>query len=58
MQRANLQTVTLYDSVQSLSEIWPLAAQHFGKTTALHDPHVKPVERSGGEKSQCQVSKC
>ncbi|MDJ0553900.1 MAG: AMP-binding protein [Microcoleaceae cyanobacterium MO_207.B10] len=41
-ERANLQQVTLYDSVQSFSEIWPLAAQHYSQTTALYDPHVKP----------------
>ncbi|NES71042.1 MAG: AMP-dependent synthetase, partial [Okeania sp. SIO2D1] len=41
-ERANLQKVTLYNSVQSLSEIWPLAAQHYNQTIALHDPHAKP----------------
>lgn len=41
-ERANLQQVTLYNSVQSLSEIWPLAAKHYHQTIALHDPHAKP----------------
>ncbi|NET26762.1 long-chain fatty acid--CoA ligase [Okeania sp. SIO1I7] len=41
-ERANLQKVTLYNSVQSLSEIWPLAAKHYNQTIALHDPHAKP----------------
>ncbi len=41
-ERANLQQVTLYDSVQSLPEIWPLVAKKFGQITALHDPHVQP----------------
>ena len=41
-ERSNLQKVTLYDSVQSISEIWPKAAQYFGEITALYDPHVQP----------------
>lgn len=41
-ERANLQKVAEYNSVQSISEIWPLAAQRFGQTVALHDPHSKP----------------
>ena len=41
-ERANLQKVTLYNSLQSIPEIWPLAAKHFGQITALHDPHVQP----------------
>ena len=31
-----------YSSVNSLPEIWQLAAQKFGDITALHDPHAKP----------------
>jgi long-chain acyl-CoA synthetase len=31
-----------YDSVQSLAEIWPLAAQRFGDTVAMRDPHGTP----------------
>ena len=31
-----------YHQLQSISEIWPLAAQHFGEIVALRDPHVNP----------------
>ena len=31
-----------YRSLQSISEIWPLAAQRFGETVALRDPHADP----------------
>ncbi|MDY6806300.1 MAG: AMP-binding protein [Cyanobacteriota bacterium] len=41
-ERANLQKAANYNSVRSISEIWPLAAQRFGQTVALHDPHSKP----------------
>ena len=41
-ERANLKKVTLYDSIQSISEIWPRVAQYFGPITALHDPHAQP----------------
>lgn len=56
-ERANLQKVTLYDSVNSFSEIWPLAAQHFGKTTALHDPHTKPEVKFTYEQLNQQIQK-
>jgi long-chain acyl-CoA synthetase len=41
-EKANLEKVADYNSIQSISEIWPLAAQRFGQTVALHDPHSKP----------------
>lgn len=56
-ERANLQKVTLYNSVQSFSEIWPLAAQHFGKTTALYDPHSKPEVKFTYEQLNQQIQK-
>lgn len=31
-----------YTNIQSLPEIWPIAAQRFGDTVALHNPHAKP----------------
>ncbi|MEA5575761.1 long-chain fatty acid--CoA ligase [Anabaena sp. UHCC 0451] len=37
-----LQSLVDYTNVQSLPEIWPLAARKFGNTVALHNPHVKP----------------
>ncbi len=40
-ERANLKKAANYNSIQSMSEIWPLAAQRFGQTVALHDPHSK-----------------
>ncbi|MDM9383192.1 long-chain fatty acid--CoA ligase [Chlorogloeopsis sp. ULAP01] len=30
-----------YSNIESLPEIWPLAAQKFGNTVALHDPHAQ-----------------
>ncbi|MFM2061597.1 MAG: hypothetical protein RLZZ507_1267 [Cyanobacteriota bacterium] len=37
-----LQSLVDYTNVESLPEIWPLAARKFGNTVALHNPHVKP----------------
>lgn len=31
-----------YHQLQSISEIWPIAARQFGEIVALRDPHVKP----------------
>jgi long-chain acyl-CoA synthetase len=31
-----------YSSIQSLPEIWAIAANQFGNTIALYDPHAKP----------------
>ncbi|MEB3340784.1 AMP-binding protein [Okeania sp.] len=56
-ERANLQKVTLYDNVQSLPEIWPLAAQYFGKTTALYDPHATPEVKFTYEELNQQIQK-
>ena len=56
-ERTNLQEVTLYDSVQSLSEIWPLAAKRFGQITALHDPHVEPEVKLTYEQLKEQIQK-
>ncbi|AFZ15035.1 Long-chain-fatty-acid--CoA ligase [Crinalium epipsammum PCC 9333] len=41
-ERSNLNRLVDYTSVQSLPEIWSLAAQRFGETVALKDPHTKP----------------
>lgn len=38
-EKAKLKHLVDYSQVQSLSEIWSLAAQHFGDTLALNDPH-------------------
>ncbi|AFZ56250.1 long-chain fatty acid--CoA ligase [Anabaena cylindrica FACHB-243] len=37
-----LQRLVDYTNVESLPEIWPLAAKEFGNTIALHNPHAKP----------------
>ncbi|WP_413175811.1 AMP-dependent synthetase/ligase [Anabaena azotica] len=37
-----LQRLVDYTNVDSLPEIWPLAAKKFGNTVALHNPHAKP----------------
>jgi long-chain acyl-CoA synthetase len=41
-ERENLSRLVDYSSVQSLPEIWAIAAQRFGTVTALHAPHLKP----------------
>ena len=41
-ERENLRCVSDYSQVQSLPAIWRLAAQRFGDTVALHDPHGTP----------------
>jgi long-chain acyl-CoA synthetase len=41
-ERLNLERMADYSSVQSIPEIWPLAAKRFGETIALKDPHAKP----------------
>jgi long-chain acyl-CoA synthetase len=42
-ERQNLRLLANYDSVQTIPEIWAIAAQRFGSTTVLHDPHSKPA---------------
>lgn len=41
-ERQALNKLVDYTNVQSLPEIWPLAAQEFGDVVALHSPHTKP----------------
>lgn len=41
-ERSNLNRLVDYTSVQSLPEIWSLAAQKFGGTVALRNPHANP----------------
>lgn len=31
-----------YDKIQSLPEMWAIAAQRFANVTAIHDPHAQP----------------
>ncbi len=38
-ERANLKRAVDYTSVQSITEIWPLAAKRFETIVALNDPH-------------------
>ncbi|MDY6902234.1 MAG: AMP-binding protein, partial [Cyanobacteriota bacterium] len=42
--RSNLKSVVDYSNVESLPEIWPIAAQRFGDTVALDNPHARPNE--------------
>jgi long-chain acyl-CoA synthetase len=39
-ERANQKRLVDYSSVQSLPEIWPIAAQQFKTIVALKDPHA------------------
>jgi long-chain acyl-CoA synthetase len=41
-EREALRGLADYSKVNSLAEIWPLAAQRFSDTVALHNPHVQP----------------
>ncbi len=40
----NLKSAVDYSNVDSLPEIWAIAASQFGDTTALHNPHAKPKQ--------------
>jgi long-chain acyl-CoA synthetase len=42
LEREKLKQVVDYSFVQSLPEIWSIAAQRFEKAIALHDPHTSP----------------
>jgi long-chain acyl-CoA synthetase len=41
-ERQALKQLVDYTNVESLPEIWPLAAQQFGDVVALRNPHTKP----------------
>ncbi|MEH2070725.1 MAG: AMP-binding protein [Nostoc sp.] len=41
-ERQALKKLVDYTNVESLPEIWPLAAEKFGDVVALHNPHAKP----------------
>ena len=41
-ERQDLKRLVDYTNVESLPEIWPLAAQQFGDVVALRSPHAKP----------------
>ena len=41
-QRSALKNLVDYSAIQSLPEIWPIAAQRFKNIVALKDPHVQP----------------
>ncbi|MBW4685879.1 MAG: long-chain fatty acid--CoA ligase [Komarekiella atlantica HA4396-MV6] len=41
-ERQALERLVDYTNVESLPEIWPLAAKRFGDTVVLHSPHAKP----------------
>lgn len=42
MANAAVMRTAGYENVQSLPEIWAIAAKKFADITAVHDPHVKP----------------
>lgn len=41
--RTFLATHTLYENLQALHQIWPIATQRFGDIVALRDPHGSPA---------------
>ncbi len=41
-ERLKMQRLVDYSAVQSVPEIWAIAASKFGETVALHDPHAQP----------------
>lgn len=53
-EQANLSHAADYTSVNSIAEIWPLAAQRFGGIVALNDPHA--VGAHGGPPSTVTFS--
>jgi long-chain acyl-CoA synthetase len=40
--KAYLARLIDYNNICTVPEIWPIVAQHFGNTLALHAPHAKP----------------
>jgi long-chain acyl-CoA synthetase len=44
-ERQNLKTTIDYSVVQSVPDIWLIAAQHFAQIAALEDPHAQPPVR-------------
>lgn len=42
LERNNLSKTVDYSHIQSLPEMWQLAAKKFGDVVALHDPHSNP----------------
>ncbi len=42
LERQNLSRLTDYTSVQSIPEVWAIAAQRYNQVIALRDPHSKP----------------
>jgi long-chain acyl-CoA synthetase len=42
IERNNLQQLIDYGTVQSVPEVWSIAAQRFGSIVALQDPHTSP----------------
>lgn len=43
LERQNFEQTASYLEINSLAEIWPLAAERFGQVVALHAPHLKPA---------------
>lgn len=41
-EKAQMRSLIDYSSVNSIPEIWSIAAQNFGQISALQDPHSKP----------------
>ncbi|MBD2022027.1 long-chain fatty acid--CoA ligase [Leptolyngbya sp. FACHB-36] len=42
VQQPSAVRLSNYDAVQSIPEVWAIAAQRFGNVLAVHDPHSKP----------------
>lgn len=51
----NLSNATDYSQVQSVSEIWPIAAKKFGSNTVLNDPHGTPQIQLTFEELAAQI---
>ncbi|MGP1387969.1 MAG: AMP-dependent synthetase/ligase [Thainema sp.] len=48
-----IKNLTNYREIQSIPEMWPIAASQYGNITALHDPHSEPeIKFSYAELSQ------
>ncbi len=42
LERRNFEQTTSYLDINSLAEVWPRAAEKFGRVVALHAPHLTP----------------
>jgi long-chain acyl-CoA synthetase len=57
IDRQKLSQAVEYD-IQTIPDIWAIAAQRFGQATALHAPHLKPVVKLTFGQLYDQIRQC